>query len=101
MLAIRNFKLKDGFVLHGIKSLDRYWLFNTENGEHYELNSTSYVVLEQLQGKKGFDDLLQELKNSFEVDQETAVADLKELLNYLLEEQIIQKEPEEPKEGQK
>ena len=95
MLAMSSFKLREGFVLHGIESLGRYWLFDTENGEHYELNTTSYLVLDRLQEKRSFADLLQELRDSFEVSKETAVADLKELLDYLLEEQIIQKEPDQ------
>jgi Coenzyme PQQ synthesis protein D (PqqD). len=93
MLAINNhhlFKLQDSCVLHGIEGLDKYWLFNTENGDHYELNRTSYWILEQLNEKKSFAALLSSLKNCFEIEEEVAVADLKELLTYLVNEGILQ-----------
>jgi len=95
MLAINNhhlFKLRDCCVLHGIERLDKYWLFNTENGDHYELNNTSYRILEQLNEKKSFAALLNNLRNCFEIEDEVAVADLKELLTYLVNEGILQME---------
>lgn len=93
-------KLNDNIVIRKNACTKQYWAFNTENGDHYSLNSTAYWILERISSEPGtIDDVLTHFLQSFEVSQDEAKKDFKEIIESFLMQGIIKKEGEKKDES--
>lgn len=59
------------------------------SGQMYTCNSTTEVFLRHVDGKRDFDELVRLFCTEFDVDRETASADLAEIAAELVDEQIL------------
>lgn len=59
------------------------------SGQMYTCNSTTEVFLRHVDGKRDFDELVRLFCTEFDVDRETAAADLAEIAAELVDEQIL------------
>jgi len=94
MLEIRYddiFALEESIFLQKISELAKYWVFNTDTGEHYTLNETSYWVLEQIAEGLPLKDILENFLNSFDVSKDRAKSDLEGIIHGFLNERIIKR----------
>lgn len=96
------YKLNDNIVIRKNAGTKQYWAFNTENGDHYSLNSTSYWILERISSEPGtIDDVLMHFLQSFEVGHDEPKKDFGKIIECFLMEGIIKKEGEKKDENQK
>jgi hypothetical protein len=94
------YKLDDNIVIRKNDGTKQYWAFNTESGDHYCLNSTSYWILERISSEPGtIDDVLTHFLQSFQVGYEEAKKDFEEIIESFLLEGIIEKEGEKNDES--
>ena len=89
----KDLKAKSGFVLR--KVADEYLLMPAgENLSQYKgtmrMNQVSAFIWKKLQHPVSHDDLLQAVLNEYEIDEETASADLDELLEKLWNAGVIE-----------
>ena len=75
--------------LQKIPELGKYWVFNTDNGEHYSLNETSYWILERIAEGLPIKNVLTNFLTHFEVDENNGKSDFNEIVNNFLNEKII------------
>lgn len=93
------FALCEHIFLQKIPELGKYWVFNTEGGEHYSLNETSYWVLEQIGDGMKAGEILSAFLSRYDVDGEQGQKDFMEILTLFLKEGIIERR--ECDEGQR
>lgn len=94
------YKLEDNIVIRKNDDIKQYWAFNTDSGDHYSLNSTSYWILERISSEPGtIDDVLTHFLQSFEVGYEEAKKDFEEIIESFLMEGITKKEGEKKDES--
>ena len=67
-----------------------FWAFNVEDGRHYELNETAFFVLSVLARGAAADEIVTAVAEEYGIDTDEAEKDLAELLEYALEEQVIE-----------
>ena len=87
-------KLEENIFLQKIAELGKYWVFNTDTGEHYTLNETSYWILEQIAESLSIRNILMNYLDNFDVDEKQGKNDFKEIVNNFIKEGIIKKEEE-------
>ena len=90
-----TFVLADNIFLQKIEELNKYWAFNTDTGEHFSLNATSYWIIEQIAENKPVENILEEFLKTFEVDHDCGKKDYYEILNHFIEEELIKRRVEE------
>jgi hypothetical protein len=90
--ANNTFVLTGGTFLQKISEIKKYWVFNTNNGDHFSLNETSFWVLEKIAEKLPFKKILARYLDHFEVTEEKAKADLVNIIKKFFNEKIIIKE---------
>ena len=86
-----TFVLAEDIFLQKIAKLGKYWVFNTDTGEHYTLNETSYWILEQVAESLPTKNILKNFINSFDVDQNQGKDGFNEIVNNFLDEGIIKR----------
>lgn len=86
-----TFGLAEDIFLQKISELGKYWVFNTDTGEHYTLNETSYWILERIAESLPTKSILLNFINSFEVDENQGKDDFDEIVNNFLNEGIIKR----------
>ena len=69
--------------------LDHYYAFNTKDGDNFKLNHTAYWVLAAIGRGVNYSKLLQGFSKKFDLDGKAAEQDLKDVLQYALEDKII------------
>lgn len=92
MLEIKladRFRLKDGFVLHQIPDLEKYWLFDLGSGDQYGLNEVGMFVLQLLRHGATFEELVCSTLERYRAANNEVEEDIKEFLVQLLLEGII------------
>ena len=94
------YKLNDNIVIRKNDGTKQYWAFNTDSGDHYSLNSTSYWILERISSGPGtIDEVLTHFLQAFVVGHEEADKDFEEIIGSFLMEGIIKKEGEKKDES--
>jgi hypothetical protein len=92
MLALNpdsRFELEDDILLQALPELDHYYAFNTKDGDNFKLNHTAHWVLAAIGSSVNYPNLLEGFSKKFDLDGKTAEQDLKEVLQYALENNII------------
>lgn len=95
MLEIKEdtkFRINEGFVLHQVEELDKYWLFDIKTGDIFNLNEVSSYILQKLNEPVSFTSLVLDVLDRFEVEEDTVRHDVTDTLEELLNEDIISKE---------
>lgn len=90
--SYNKYKLNAGLVLHQIEALGKYWLFNIETGDIFRLNEVSMCILEDLREGATVENLVMKLLKVYEVEEDLARQDVREILSELLKEKIITEE---------
>lgn len=90
--SYNKYKLNAGLVLHQIEDLGKYWLFNIETGDIFRLNEVSMCILEDLRDGATEENLVMKLLKVYEVEEDLARQDVREILSELLKEKIITEE---------
>ncbi len=88
--------LAPGIVLHSLPNQDWYHAFSVENGDQYNLNRTSFWVLEKISNGIEWEQLVSDFTDYFEVSFEEGQADLSELIKELYNQNILRR-PEDGK----
>jgi len=89
-----TFVLTDNIFLQKISELGKYWVFNTDTGEHYTLNETSYWILEQIAERLSVKSILMNFLGKFDVDENQGKDHFKGIVDNFIKEGIIKKEGE-------
>ena len=92
MLALNQdsrFQLEEDILLQALPDLDHYYAFNTKHGDNFKLNHTAHWVLAAIGSGVNYSELLQGFSKKFDLDGKAAEQDLKEVLQYALENKII------------
>ena len=92
MLALNpdsHFELGEDILLQALPELDHYYAFNTKDGDNFKLNHTAHWTLATIGRSVNYSELLEGFSKKFDLDSKTAEQDLKEVLQYALENKII------------
>lgn len=92
MLALNpdsRFELEDDILLQALPELDHYYSFNTKDGDNFKLNNTAHWALAAIGNGVNYSELLEGFSTKFDLDSKTAEQDLKDVLQYALENKII------------
>ncbi len=84
--------LSPGIVLHSLPDQEWYHAFSVENGDQYNLNRTSFWVLEKISNGIEWGQLIADFINYFEVSLEEGQADLSELVKELYNQNILRRQ---------
>lgn len=92
MLALTTdsrFKLAEDILLQALPELDHYYAFNTTDGDNFKLNHTAHWALTAIGKGVNYGELQEGFIKKFEPDSRTAEQDLRDVLQYALENKII------------
>lgn len=92
MLALESgavLELEPGIVLHSLPDQNWFYAFNVNTGDQYQLNQTSFWVLETIGEGIEWDQLKETFLENFEVDTQTGGKDLRELVDEFRKEKIV------------
>ena len=84
--------LSPGIVLHSLPDQEWYHAFSVENGDQFNLNRTSFWVLEKISNGIERERLVSDFINYFEVSLELGQSDLSELITELYKQQILRRQ---------
>ncbi len=84
--------LSPGIVLHSLLDQEWYHAFSVENGDQYNLNRTSFWVLEKIGDGIEWERLVNDFIDHFEVSLEEGQADLSELVKELHNQNILRRQ---------
>ena len=87
--------LEEGIVLHSLSDQDWFHAFSVVTGDQFQLNRTSFWVLETLDGGIEWGRLRESYLTTFKVSSEQGEADLRKLMNELYKQKIIRREGNE------
>lgn len=82
--------LAQDVLLRSEEEFERYYAFNTKNGEHFRLNHTAYWALQHTCGGILFEELLAIFQEHNDLHKDIAKKDLDDLLNDALNACIIE-----------
>lgn len=83
-------RISEKFVLHKLEE-EMYWIFDIKEGDHFELNFTSYFILSCFDGKTPLSKVRERLISKYhKVDTQTVSNDLEELLEKMIKEGILE-----------
>jgi len=92
MLALNpdsRFQLEEDILLQAIPELDHYYAFNTKDGDNFQLNHTAHWVLTAITRGVNYSGLMEGFLKEYGLDKKTAEEDVRETLQYALNNQII------------
>ena len=92
MLEIKSgtvISLSPGIVLHSLPDQEWYHAFSVETGDQYNLNRTSFWVLEKISTGIEWEKLVSDFIDYFEVSPKVGQADLNELVTELYNQNIL------------
>ena len=84
-----RFELEKDILLQALPELDHYYAFNTKDGDNFKLNHTAHWALAAIGSGMNYSELLEGFSTKFDLDGKAAEQDLKEVLQYALENKII------------
>lgn len=82
-----GYKIADNVVFRKID--DEAILLNVDSGHYYTLNNTGSEILEQLIDDKAIEKIAELLSTDFDVDLKSLMADIQEIIDDLINEDII------------
>ena len=94
MLALKpgeTLALEPGIVLHSLPSQDWYYAFSVISGDQFQLNRTSFWVLETISNGIEWIRLRDCFLAAFEVSAKQGEADLLKLVNEMYEQKILRR----------
>jgi len=94
MLALKpdeTIVLEQGIVLHSLPDQNFYHAFSVVTGDQFQLNRTSFWVLETISNSIEWSQLKNKLLAAFEVTDLQGEADLRKLVSDLYEQKIIRR----------
>jgi hypothetical protein len=71
---------------------ETFWAFDLESGEHYEVNTTAFKVLEALEGGAELETIVLGLADEYGTDEDIVRADVAELLETCATEGLVTRE---------
>lgn len=87
---MRVWRIPEKFVLHNLNE-EMYWLFDVEDGDHFELNCTSYSMLSCFDGKTTLSKIKEQFISKYpEEDAQVVCNDLEELVKKMVKEGILE-----------
>lgn len=86
-----TFEISPSIFLQKISELKKYWAFNTDTGEHYTLNKTSYWILERIAGDLPLQNIAQDFLSAFNVEEKEGKRDFNDIIKNFLDEGIIER----------
>jgi len=86
-----EFVLPDNIFLQKIEELGKFWVFNTDSGEHYTLNETSYWILERIAEGVALQNIVHDFLSAFDVGEKEGTRDLNDIIKNFLDEGIIER----------
>lgn len=92
MLEIKpenRFSLAESIILQAIPELEHYYAFDTENGDHYELNRTAFEIIQDISPSFNFAELTRKFIDEYGLHPEQAEADLYEVIRFAVDNKII------------
>ena len=92
MLALRPgvvLSLEPGIVLHSLPEHDWFYAFSVVTGDQFQLNRTSFWVLEEISSGIEWNRLRDDFLTTFEVSAKQGEADLRKLVNELHRQKTI------------
>jgi len=93
MLEIEDnkvWRIPEKYVLHKLNE-EMYWIFDTKDGEHFELNFTSYFILSCFDGKTSLSKIREKIISEYpEADPQRVFNDLEELVKQMVKECILE-----------
>ena len=92
MLALRPgvvLSLEPGIVLHSLPEHDWFYALSVVSGDQFQLNRTSFWVLEEISSGIEWNRLRDDFLTTFEVSAKQGEADLRKLVNELHRQKII------------
>lgn len=87
--------LNEDIMLRSVVGIDRFYAFNIENGDHFNVNETAYRALEIISAGITFEDLVRKYAEEFELGEAKASQDLSEVIEFALENNIIKEVSDE------
>jgi len=92
MLEVKGYRIPNKYVIRELESENRFWLFDTENGDSFRLNRISYMTLNLLKESKSSYEICKSISNKFaQVSKDKIQEDIDELFTNLLEKGILQR----------
>ena len=86
-----TFEISSNIFLQKISELEKCWAFNTDTGEHYTLNETSYWILERIAEGAALQNIVQDFLGTFDVEEKEGTRDFNEIIKNFLDEGIIER----------
>ena len=86
-----TFKISPAIFLQKIIELEKCWAFNTDTGEHYTLNETSYWILERIAEGLPPQNIVQDFLSTFDVEEKEGTRDFNDIIKNFLDEGIIER----------
>lgn len=81
--------LGNEIIIQAIRELSHYYAFNTNTGDHFELNHTAYWILEEVGPGITLAELSERFVEQFEINRDAAQRDLSEILEFALGANIL------------
>lgn len=94
MLALETgvvLALAPDILIRSIPSHGIFYAFNVSTGDHFRLNRTSYWILQSIGEGIEWTELETRFLGTFEVAQEEAQTDLRDIVNKFLKEEILRR----------
>ena len=78
---------KHAKLKHDVTS-DKYYLFNVDNGNHYNLNQTGFEILTLLEKSTPKNDIAKQMSKNYNVEAKLISADIENVIALLLKEKL-------------
>jgi len=88
-IETKRFRLAENIMLRAASDARLHYAFNLESGDHFDLNETSYWLLEQIGQEILFKDLLERFIVEFELNRKVAMDDLIEVVDFAVAKSIL------------
>jgi len=89
-IETKRLRLAENIMLRAASGTGLYYAFKLENGDHFDLNETSYWLLEQIGQGILFRDLLERFVVEFRLSREIAMTDLVETIDFAIVNSIVE-----------
>ncbi|MFN0263143.1 PqqD family protein [Tepidamorphus sp. 3E244] len=88
-LSSTVYSLTDQASLQGLGESEGGVLLKLETGELYTVNETAYLFLSRLDGKRTVADAAGAISEEYDVDTDSVIADLSDLISQLEDEDLL------------
>lgn len=81
--------LSESVIIKHLPDVDKYYAFNVDDGEHYELNYSAYWMLRTIETGICYSEVQKRFAEEFDLTADEANQDLNEAIHLVLENKII------------